>query len=237
MKASRLFAWLARRSEPTARTKIQFMSDLHLELLLNYLDFSIPVSAPYLLLAGDIGRFSQFEKLEAFVRRQCIRFEQVFFLPGNHEPYGMTRARCLDLAQQLEQSAEMQGRLVILERKRVELSENVTLLGCTLHSHLPAEAKEIVSTKVNDFRKIDGWSIDDHNTAHARDLTWLKAELAHLAAAEPDRKIVIATHAGTSYPRNASNPWRSAFSTEVLSDFNSWPGAKQVTTWVFGGRK
>ncbi|KAI9719482.1 MAG: putative secondary metabolism biosynthetic enzyme [Chrysothrix sp. TS-e1954] len=230
---------LTQRRVTSAETRVQYMSDLHLELLNSYLDFSIPVEAPSLILAGDIGRFSSFEKLDAFIAHQCANFQRVLFVIGNHEPYGMTRAQCLVKAKAMEQHPKMAGRLDVLHRKRVDLNETSTVLGCTLHSYISDDAKDIVREKVNDFKMIKEWTVHDHNTEHGADVAWLKAELASLAAQESHRNVTVVTHhapalKGTTDPRYESNPWSSAFSTDLLETVLAWPGASQVHTWVFG---
>ncbi|KAL2380829.1 hypothetical protein RJZ90_004356 [Blastomyces dermatitidis] len=51
-----------------------------------------------------------------------------------------------------------------------DVSEDLTVLGCTLHSRVSAEQEESVSFSLNDFYDIDSWTIADHNSAHAADL-------------------------------------------------------------------
>lgn len=38
------------------RPQVQIMSDLHLEVGQQYASFTFPTTAPFLMLAGDIGR-------------------------------------------------------------------------------------------------------------------------------------------------------------------------------------
>jgi hypothetical protein len=68
-------------------TTFQIMSDLHLEFGSGYESFHIPPCAPYLCLLGDIGRAVD-EKLFIFLEHQLGAFKVVFFVLGNHEPYG-----------------------------------------------------------------------------------------------------------------------------------------------------
>ncbi|KAI9754208.1 MAG: hypothetical protein M4579_004805 [Chaenotheca gracillima] len=74
------------------------MSDLHLEVGLQYGSFHIPYKAPYLVLAGDIGRLVDYEAYLGFLRRQCGQFVRVFLVLGNHEFFGMSRAEGLQKA-------------------------------------------------------------------------------------------------------------------------------------------
>lgn len=216
------------------------MSDLHLEIFPDPESYVVPRKAPLLLLAGDIGRLSSLEKLTAFLARQCSIFEHVYLVPGNHEYYALTREEATSRLASMTDSVQMQGKLTVLNRTRIDLNDNVTLLGCTLHSHVAAEVKDIVRAKVKDFWQIKDWDVDDHNREHARDLTWLRGEISSIAQGAPHRSIVIATHhapshRGMSNPDHANNAWSSAFATELVDgELMTWEGIQQVQCWVFG---
>jgi len=221
-------------------TKIQVMSDLHLELSEDYLSFTIPPRAPYLLLAGDIGRFSQQDRYIRFLRHQCTQFVHIYLVLGNHEFYGLSHEGGLKLAASIMEDPELRGKVTILNRTRVDLSTTVTILGCTLQSRIFDEARDVVAQKVADFRRIEGWTVDDHNREHYIDLDWLRAEIKAISTEEPQRSIVIVTHhapsnAGTSDPKHKQNPWNSAFSTDILeSQLAKWNGVENIKFWVFG---
>ena len=224
-----------------ASIKIQVMSDLHLELCKkNYLDFSIPRKAPYLLLAGDIGLFTQLDKYLQFLRHQCSLFSHVYLILGNHEFYGLSRRGVFNRVSELLDDPELRGSLSVLDRGRVDLSRTVTLLGCTLHSHIPREAHNAVKERVGDFRRIKNWKIGDHNREHFTDVTWLRTEIESISTEEPRRCIIIATHhapsrKGTTHPKHRGKAGISAFCTDLLeSQVQSWQGIENVKYWVFG---
>lgn len=117
------------------------MSDLHLEIGQQYATFRIVPRAPSLILAGDIGRLADYEAFRDFLVGQCEQFTRVYLVLGNHEFFGVSRQEGLALAEQLQQEGELRGKLVILNRRRVDLdNNNITILGCTLHSYIPREA-------------------------------------------------------------------------------------------------
>ncbi|TGO70582.1 hypothetical protein BELL_0702g00050 [Botrytis elliptica] len=225
----------------------QVLSDLHLELCSQYHTFSIAPVAPYLILAGDIGRLIDYEGYLAFLAKQTAQFEKVFLVLGNHEFYHLSHTSALEQAQRLENEAVLNGKLVLCRQKRwdIDLGDSqTTILGCTLWSKIDGGAREAVRTRIKDLQKIDEWSIDDHNTAHISDLTWLFNQVRNIqnqnkyrAEGEPGRKILVVTHhaptiVGTSSPKNSNNPWGSAFATELLGDSSmSWVDVK---VWVFG---
>jgi len=111
---------------------MQFMSDLHLERIAY--EFDIPKSAPYLALAGDIGRPEDFDAYAAFLRKQCDKFDRVLLVAGNHEFYGSSHEEGLSIAKKLVEDPSLAGKLTSMNRTRVDMDEsNVVVLGCTLH--------------------------------------------------------------------------------------------------------
>lgn len=74
--------------------RIQILSDLHLEVppprhsrLADSYQFTFPAQAEMLALLGDIGATAD-DGLFDWLHAQLRRFKTVFFLCGNHEPYG-----------------------------------------------------------------------------------------------------------------------------------------------------
>lgn len=67
------------------------MSDLHIERI-KY-DFTITKAAPNLILAGDIGRFCDYDLFRDFPAKKCApgQFDLVLLVAGNHEFYGSSR--------------------------------------------------------------------------------------------------------------------------------------------------
>ncbi|KAG4032151.1 hypothetical protein MFRU_007g00640 [Monilinia fructicola] len=225
----------------------QILSDLHLEVSSQYYTFDIPPSAPYLILAGDIGRLVDYDAYLAFLAKQAAQFEKVFLVLGNHEFYGLSFPAALKEAQRLEKEAILNGKLVLCHQKHsvIEIGNSqIIVLGCTLWSKINDDARDAVEARVKDFKNIDSWSIDDHNAAHTADLEWLSNQVASIqtqnksrAMGEPERNILIITHhapslEGTSSLKNANNPWSSAFATDVLG--GSGLNLENVKVWVFG---
>jgi predicted phosphodiesterase len=221
----------------------QVLSDLHLEVGRQYSSFIIPPSAPYLILAGDIGRLIDYESYLAFLAKQAAQFEQVFLILGNHEFYGLSFLAGIERAHKLENEAVLNGKLVLLHQRRFDVpNSETTILGCTLWSMVPEDAREVVRMKIKDFEKIEGWTVDDHNASHEADLTWLRHQALEIqrqnksrAKGKRAKNILVVTHHApsmqeTSCPKNISNPWSSAFATDLLGD----PSWGDVKAWVFG---
>lgn len=214
----------------------QVLSDLHLEINQQYLSFEIPVCAKHLILAGDVGRLVDYDNYRGFLRKQTDRFELVFLILGNHEFYNDTFAAGLQKARQLEQEPSLNGRLILLHQGRYDIpGSRVTLLGCTLWSKIPDKARDIVCSKIQDFKKIQYWTVDDHNGSHEADLDWLLNEMESIQS-KKKRSILVVTHHApslqdTSRTQHANNPWSSAFATDILSRISKSSGVK---AWVFG---
>lgn len=107
--------------------KLQLASDLHLE---RDPTFRLQPAAPLLVLAGDVGSYqagSRLAESDWGLGRFREGWEQVLYVPGNHEydglPWPETRAR-------LRETAERLG-LIWLDRE-VRVLDGVRFIGCTL---------------------------------------------------------------------------------------------------------
>lgn len=230
-------------SNPITRRKagFQVMSDLHLEFSNQYSTFSIPATAPFLILAGDIGHLADYESFLGFIRAQCRQFFRVFLVLGNHEFYGLSRSEGFRRAASLEQEPDLSGRLTVLNRTRVTLEEyGITILGCTLNSSIPPEAEEAVTGRARDFQRIEDWTIASHNKVHSLDVSWLESQVKRIRDDKntSKHKILVVTHHapsvhGSSNPIHDGNPWGSSFATDLLG-IEDKPGLSDVQWWIFG---
>ncbi|KAL4945756.1 hypothetical protein BDV06DRAFT_8808 [Aspergillus oleicola] len=235
--------WSLFGRESTLSASFQVLSDLHLEIGQQYSSFKIPVCAKHLVLAGDVGRLVDYDNYRTFLKQQTEQFELVFLVLGNHEFYNDTFVAGLERAQQLEKEPCMNGRLVLLNQRRFDIPESsVTVLGCSLWSQIPDESRDMVRMKIQDFEKIKGWNVDDHNAAHKSDISWLLGEVRPISEENKSRdqsekrSILVTTHHApslkrTSEPKHEKKPWSVAFGTDVL---NNLPRSSPVRAWVFG---
>ncbi|KAI0778285.1 Ser/Thr protein phosphatase protein [Trametes elegans] len=234
--------------------RIQVLSDLHLEFPpprwstrhgRDSYQYELPAEAEILALLGDIG-VTDDDRLYDWLRIQLQRFKLVFFLAGNHEPYGssieQSTAKLSEFAEKCALSAEQHGsgqpsgRFVFLNRTRYDLSDSVTVLGCTLWSRLDPARKFSIRLGLTDFSQITQFTPRLYQSLHAQDLSWLERSISDIAASEPHRRIIVMTHhaptvAGTSNPRYAGSPISSAFATELVGGL-CW--VEQVKVWAFG---
>ena len=229
------------------KVPFQILSDLHLEFGSGYDTFEIPPRAPYLCLLGDIGLCKD-TKLFEFLSRQVAKFKIVFFLLGNHEAYSSSypaakkhvlefQKKCVETRRQI--GPEAIGEFVFLDQGRYDIADSqVTVLGCTLFSHVTPEQYEHVSYRLNDFYRIVDWTVNSHNAAHKADVEWLENELEKIRTESPERQVVIFSHhsptmlSETIDPRHKDSTISSGFCTDLV------PGklklAEQVKLWASG---
>ncbi|KAJ7275077.1 Ser/Thr protein phosphatase protein [Mycena rebaudengoi] len=235
--------------------RIQFMSDLHLEVKRRpnsgspdtgaQYTFDFPVYSDILALLGDIGNTKD-ERLFLWLSIQLTRFKLILFVAGNHEAYGSTlEDSTLDLVQfaaECESAAatappeEPLGKFIFLNRDRFDVSPTLTVLGCTLWSRLDLKHIDVLRMGLSDFSHIIDFDADVYDARHKEDASWLKETIAYITRNEPERQIIVLTHhaptvADTSDPKHVGGPSNSAFTTELLKHICSG-GAVKV--WAFG---
>ena len=104
--------------------QFQILSDLHLEAGQQYSSLKIPVTAPYLILAGDIGRLIDHGFHLGFLERQIEHDEKVFLVFGNYEFYGISFAVGIYQAMNLESAQSLKGKLVLLRQIHLNIPDS-----------------------------------------------------------------------------------------------------------------
>ena len=230
--------------------QFQIMSDLHLETPKarpSYDEFEVQPQCPCLALLGDIGKVLD-PRLFSFLDRQLQQFRVVFYLLGNHEPYGTSfpEAKAMlygfeaDVEERRRSPNSKTGKFVFLDRKRYDCSEELTVLGCTLFSFIRPEQRDSVARFVSDFSNINEWTVESHNAAHQSDLQWLNSQISQCARNEPYRSIVVFTHHSPTVLEGANDLRHMQDQTQVQSAFVTdlsnqicWKNP-QVKLWIFG---
>lgn len=229
----------------TDNMNIQILSDLHLESPKAYDFYEIKPTAPHLALLGDIGCVCDPGYL-TFLITQLKQFRIVFHVLGNHEPYGSSWDSVVNKLRAVQEDNRRQraldsnlGEYVLLDRDEYHLPKyDITVLGCTLFSYIPEASLQDVSFGLNDFFRIDSWTVEQHVSAHEHELAWLNSRVTALSREQPDRKIIVFTHhsptvdARTINPRTAGNKISSGFATDLRGE-TCWVG-ERVVFWAFG---
>lgn len=235
--------------------KIQLLSDIHLEVGTQYTTYTFPQTAPFLLLAGDIGNVAHRSPYLAFLSALVPKYTRIFLLLGNHEFYGLTHEDGIAAAEALVAEPALKGKVTLLNRTRWDDGETgLTILGCTLWSHVPRRSRDIVAYRVADFLHIKAWSVEQHNAVHREDAAWLAGQLRAITREDKllrapttsdstptphneqkRRKVLVATHHAPLKkgiaPKQESQPWAPAFATPLLTRRAPW---SRANVWAFG---
>lgn len=222
-------------SKPSVQ--FQVVSDLHLEHCSQYTSFQIPVRAPYLILAGDIGRLADYDLYLDFLATLAKQFRRVFLVLGETEYFGASHKHGKHIAYRIQQEPVLEGRVALLQRKRFDIGSDVTLLGCTLNTNIPKEGHGVVSSRVKDFKQISDWTVANHVLEHQIDVEWLENEV-HILRKEkgPNHKIVVITHhaptiGNTLTPDHEQYAETVTYGTSLLGKGSY---LDEVQTWIFG---
>ncbi|KAL4926728.1 Metallo-dependent phosphatase-like protein [Aspergillus undulatus] len=218
----------------------QILSDLHLETHPSYTDFNFPQTAPHLALLGDIGHIAN-DAFFTFLESQLERYSLVVYLLGNHDPYHLSfkiaKTKILSFKTRTNKRSFL-GKFIFLDQTRYDLSPSLTILGCTLFSHITPSQELAVESRLVDFKDILKWTVDTHNAAHDSDLAWLNTQVSKISATEPGRKIVVFTHhsptidARCSDPKHVGSEVSSGFATDLSKEL-CWT-SDRVVGWGFG---
>lgn len=226
---SRYLSTLRRPSFP-----LQVLSDLHLEVGRQYASYRSPATAPFLLLAGDIGCLKDYSAYKHFLSEQAVRFDRIFLVLGNHEFHGSEYHDAIATAKSLCEEPCLEDKVTLLHKHRWDDPESeFTIIGCTLWSRVSEAAAETVRRQVSDFYSISNWTVEMHNQRHQDESSWLSEQVANLK--HLNRRVLVATHHApllqhTASSRHNDSPIKSCFATDLLGK-QSFPGVK---TWVFG---
>ena len=227
--------------------KFQLISDVHLEMHdgTSLKSLEIPIIAPYLVLAGDIGYPSQ-PSYRQFLHSMASEFTKVFVIAGNHEFYYGEYNKEIQTIRQICSENE---NLVFLNKDTYLLEETdeegnvhqLRILGTTLWSNIPIGKRRVISFCLNDYHVVDikdasgnlrKLNIDDTQSMFRQERVWL-AENISLARENGEKVLVITHHAphklGTSAPEHTNSPANDAFSSD-LRELMGQP----VSTWFFG---
>eukprot|EP00474_Spongospora_subterranea_P009694 CRZ10152.1 hypothetical protein [Spongospora subterranea] len=246
---------------------VQIASDLHIETICGHKNLSLDEieerfheliipSAPYLVLAGDVGcpgSTQGEELLRTFLAIQSKHFKAVFVVAGNHEYYseisGMTGTYLTapEIHFVLKELCKSFPNVCFLDRKAV-LIDKLRIVGATLWTDIESEREEQIESCVSDYRRIHvplyvnssfpgsrPVTVKDTRIWHRYDLKFITKQL-NIAASLGQDVMVVTHHApvreGTSHPGHTGSALGSAFAndlSELFAKFNS-----NLKVWVFG---
>jgi hypothetical protein len=214
---------------------IQYASDLHLELypkLETFVDILAKPTEPdvsTLVLCGDIGNLQEREVLRKFLLYCAATWENVFYIPGNHEYY---HSNYDDANQQLDELCKDCGvTFALFHVHTIKRASGIdlVLIMSTLWSNIPAEHHVEVSQYIPDYSKIENFTPDRSNSLHKDACQKIKQACRQHSTSE----IVIFTHhaplmSGTSDSKFNQTNGKHAFATNCQYYMIG------VSCWIFG---
>ena len=212
--------------------KIQYCSDLHLELPSNskYMQENpIPAVGKILLLAGDITIWSKKHFKDKFFDDVSSKFERVYWVPGNHEFYGGE-----DLMAQDEPFLhEIRDNVYLVNNKSVVI-DNVEFIFSTFWSDVPLLESFIVQQSVSDFYRIRyhgrTLTIKKFNELHQQCLDFVKDAVQR---SKYLNKVVVTHHVPT-HLCNSEKYKTSMINAAFVSEHYDFIDRSFINAWIYG---
>ena len=212
--------------------KIQYMSDLHLEMAENCRHFKyaeIPVTGDVLVLAGDTFYLNDALPLTKFWKWASENYRQVILVPGNHEFYHQG-----DIMENGPQWKKMILPNVGIYQNQVHRVDNTDFILSTLWSHINPQYEYQIWRGLADFHQSlyggEPLTIKQYNQLHADCFNFIKEAVAKSTA---EHIVVVSHHLPTTLvvaPWHYNSPLNSAFATELgdyIADSN-------IDVWIYG---
>ncbi|MBK6400413.1 MAG: metallophosphoesterase [Bacteroidetes bacterium] len=211
--------------------KIQYCSDLHLEFKENKKHLhSNPIipTGEILLLAGDIVPFAVMDKHNDFFDFVADNFEQVYWVPGNHEYY------YFDVASKNSSFHEKIRSNVSLINNVSVIKSDVKFIFSTLWSKISPVNMRPIQQGMSDFKVIkrNGQIFNPHdfNELHEASLHFIEREIQNLNSG----KVIVVTHhvpTFMNYPNEyIGSDLNEAFAIELFDLIEK----AAVDYWLYG---
>eukprot|EP01133_Synstelium_polycarpum_P007698 gene7698-9013_t len=215
-----------------------------------------PNTRYFLALTGDIGSTGT-PALQSFLTTVSAKYEQVFFVSGNHEYYcpgRIGRKSMTQIDNELDALTKTLPNVHYLNNATFQIDDDLTVIGSTLWSHVPDEDVSYIQRCINDYHLIlkEGTTTDsngnkelvritaeDSNRLHFRNVAYLEQQIALVRQQQNKRAIVLTHHAPlfsdakknhhVSHPRYIDGQNNVAFN----SDQSALMGPP-VHAWIYG---
>lgn len=208
--------------------QFQYLSDLHLEFPGNSAFFArnpIIKRADVLILAGDIMNFDL--KDERFLDHISNVFEQVYWIPGNHEHYGG------ELYTDPFFTVKVRDNISYLDNTAIEI-DGISFLFTTLWSELSPINSFYVSKELNDFHSIKYkgklLSVQNYERLFKDSLSFIETELQK----DSKRKVVVSHHVPVFAEAVAEEYKNSRLSSAFHTDLSDIILQFEPDIWLYG---
>jgi predicted phosphohydrolase len=211
--------------------KLQYASDLHLELAENKEFLRVHPIKPegdILLLAGDIVPFRLMDRHADFFDYLSDNFKITYWIPGNHEYYhSEINERSGYLTEKIRDN------VFLVNNTSVEIG-NLNVIFSTLWTNISPANQYEIKLGYSDFHAImdNGvmLNISQYNIMHNQCLTFLKGEFV---SNKSGKMIVVTHHLPTfiNYPAEFSG---SAFNDAFAVELSDLIIDAEPDYWIFG---
>lgn len=213
--------------------KIQYASDLHLEMAANrrYMQNNpFEVTGDVLVLAGDIFNLQDSAPpCPEFWEWASANYREVLIVPGNHEFYH----NCDVLANGNNWSWQIHHN-IHYHQNRVVRIDNTDFILSTLWSHIDPEAEEHIGQEMPDFKMImynqHRLTPADYNTENESCLAFIKNSVTESTA----EHIVVVTHHLPTMAVVAPKHKRSLLNSAFANELSSFIADSRIDAWIFG---
>ena len=213
--------------------KIQYASDLHLEMMPNrkYMQNNpFEVVGDILIFAGDIGYLcDKTMPCPKFWEWASANYREVLIVPGNHEYYQNYDV----LANGDSWSSEILPNVHYHQNKVVRI-DNVDFILSTLWSHIRPEDEFVVEQGMYDFRQVlyNGrrFTPADFNVEHEKCLDFIKRSVAESTA----ERIVVVTHHLPTLEVVASQHKGTLLNSAFASELGNFIADSRIDVWIYG---
>ena len=213
--------------------KIQFASDLHLELMDNsrYLkEHPLQVTGDVLLLAGDTIYIEQEHLMKhPFWQWASDNYEEVIAVPGNHEFYAFYDIASLPESYRWELFPNVR-----ICSNTVEHIGDADIIASTLWAHIDIQNAYHTERCVSDFHRIvygdHLLTAADFNREHERCLQFVKQTVASSTA---KTKIVLTHHVPTGLC-TAFEFQGSAINGAFTVELGNYIADSDINYWIYG---
>lgn len=169
--------------------RIQYASDLHLDLRPAKFRQVITPSADILVLAGNIGH--PFRKTFKLFLRWCVdKFEYVLFVPGNQEYHGSSLKAA---RKKMKDICKIVG-AIFLDKKAFIIEDEIVILGCTLWSYIPSDKSFGVLYTIDDYKSIRDFDLNANNALYLHSKQWLEEKIMSIQRQYPNYQMIVVTH-------------------------------------------
>ena len=209
--------------------KIQFCSDLHLEMHQNQKwikENPLIPKGDILIIAGDTDYLGSDFGKQDFFKKISDEFEQCYLIPGNHEYYGG-----FDISTAFGETKEKIYDNVTLLNNSIIIHNEIELIFSTMWSLIGRFKYEIVNA-IADFQRINyiGQPLSTHvfNELHRKSFEFIKN-----AVLGEGNKIVI-THHLPSELCNADEFKDSIYNDAFCVNKTNFISTSNIDYWIYG---